>query len=144
MRRRRLTRDQKFIVSAVAAGLLLAAGHGQGGPGHAAAAATAGPGSSNEQLANSMAASGYGWTGSQATCLDQLWTEESGFSATAANSDSDAPASRSCIPAAHAVPASRRNAARADQLGPGLHRRHGTATPCAAWAFETSHVPNWY
>jgi hypothetical protein len=79
MRRRRLTRDQKFIVSAVAAGLLLAAGHGQGGPGHAATAATAGSGSSNEQLANSMAASAYGWAGSETTCLDELWTEESGF-----------------------------------------------------------------
>jgi len=33
MRRRRLTRDQKFIVSAVAAGLLLAAGHGHPGRG---------------------------------------------------------------------------------------------------------------
>jgi len=38
MRRRRLTRDQKFIVSAVAAGLLMAAGNGHG----AATAARAG------------------------------------------------------------------------------------------------------
>ena len=89
MRRRRLARDQKFIVSAVAVGLLLAAGHGHSGPGHVTAA-SAGSGSSNEQLANSMAASGYGWTGSQTTCLDDLWTEESGFSAYAANPSSDA------------------------------------------------------
>src|SRR5213075_953967 len=87
--RRRLTRDQKFIVSAVAAGLLLAAGHGHSGPGHVTAASSV-SGSSNEQLANSMAASGYGWTGVQASCLDDLWTEESGFSATAYNSSSGA------------------------------------------------------
>ena len=77
-------------MSAVAVGLLLAAGHGQGGPVHAAAAST-GSGSSNEQLANTMAASGYGWTGAQATCLDDLWTEESGFSAYAANPDLGCP-----------------------------------------------------
>ena len=77
-------------MSAVAAGLLLAAGHGQGGPGTPLPRRPRASGSSNEQLANSMAASGYGWTGSQATCLDELWTEESGFSAYAANSSSDA------------------------------------------------------
>jgi hypothetical protein len=116
-RRRRLTRDQKLIVSAVAAGLLLAAGHGHSGPGHVTTAS----GSPNEQVANSMAASGYGWTGVQTTCLDDLWTEESGFSATAYNSSSGAtgiPAAasrRACDPRELVRPA------RADQVGPGLH-----------------------
>lgn len=32
----------------------------------------------NEALANRLAA-GYGWTGQQASCLDWLWTRESGF-----------------------------------------------------------------
>ena len=115
MRRRRLTRDQKFIVSAVAAGLLLAAGHGHSGPGHVTAA-SAGSGSSNEQLANSMAASGYGWGGSQITCLDELWTEESGFSATAYNSSSGATGIPQLLPGAHAIPANW-----SDPRGAGRH-----------------------
>ena len=104
MRRRRLTRDQKLAVSAVAAGLLLAAGHGHGGPGTPSRGST-GSGSSNEQLANSMAASGYGWTGRQTTCLDELWTEESGFSATAYNSSSGATGIPQLLPSVHALPA---------------------------------------
>ena len=148
MRRRRLTRDQKLVVSAVAAGLLLAAGHGHRRPGaRRQPQRPRDAGSSNEQLANSMAASGYGWTGSQATCLDELWTEESGFSATAvqllvrrdrASRSSAAPRSL------HALPANGSDAGRADQRW-GLayvHDRYGS--PCAAWAFERSHVPNWY
>ena len=141
-RRRRLTRDQKFIVSAVAVGLLLAAGHGQGAPMHAAAAATAGSGSSNEQLANSMAASGYGWTGSQTTCLDELWTEESGFSAYAANPTSDARGIPQKISgwSADYQPGNARQ-----QVAWGLLYVKGRyGSPCAAWAFETSHTPNWY
>jgi hypothetical protein len=142
MRRRRLTRDQKLIVSAVAAGLLLAAAHGHSGPGHVTAA-SAGSGSPNEQLANSMAASGYGWTGSQTTCLDDLWTEESGFSATAYNSSSGATGIPQLLPGAHAVPANWSDPR--VQIRWGLlyiHDRYGS--PCAAWAFERSHTPNWY
>jgi hypothetical protein len=143
MHRRRLTRDQKLVVSAVAAGLLLAAGHGQSGPGHATAAVSAGSGSSNEQLANSMAASGYGWTGRQTTCLDELWTEESGFSATAHNSSSGATGIPQLLPGAHALPANWSDPAVQIRWGLAyIHDRYGT--PCAAWAFERSHVPNWY
>jgi hypothetical protein len=142
MRRcRRLTRNQKLIVSAVAAGLLLAAGHGHSGPGHVTAASAA-SGSSNEQLANSMAASGYGWTGSQTTCLDDLWTEESGFSAYAANPASDArgiPQNISGWSAGYQPGNARQQVAWGLQYVKG---RYGT--PCAAWAFETSHTPNWY
>jgi hypothetical protein len=141
--RRRLTRDQKLVVSAVAVGLLLAAGHGQGAPVHSAAAATAGSGSSNEQLANSMAASGYGWTGSQATCLDELWTEESGFSATAVNASSGATGIPQLLPSAHKIPANWSDPR--VQVRWGLAYIHDTyGSPCAAWAFERSHTPNWY
>jgi hypothetical protein len=139
--RRRLTRDQKLVVSAVAVGLLLAAGHGQGGPAHAAAA-SAGAGSSNEQLANTMAASGYGWAGAQAACLDELWTEESGFSAYAANPASDArgiPQNISGWSAGY-QPGNARQ-----QITWGLSYIAGRyGSPCAAWSFERSHVPNWY
>lgn len=140
--RRRLTRDQKLAVSAVAAGLLLAAGHGQGAPGHATAAST-GSGSSNERLASSMAASGYGWTGRQMTCLDELWTEESGFSATAYNSSSGATGIPQLLPSAHALPANWSDPAVQIRWGLAyVHDRYGS--PCAAWAFERSHIPNWY
>jgi hypothetical protein len=139
--RHRLTRDQKLVVSAVAGGLLLAAGHGQGGPAHAAAAST-GAGSSNEQLANNMAASGYGWTGGQLTCLDELWTRESGFSAYAANPASDA---RGIPQNISGWSASYQPGNARQQVAWGLFYVKGRyGTPCAAWAFETSHVPNWY
>jgi hypothetical protein len=141
--RRRPPRDQKFIVSAVAVGLLLAAGHGQGAHVHAAAAASAGSGSSNEQLANSMAASAYGWTGSQTTCLDELWTEESGFSATAVNNSSGATGIPQLLPGAHKIPANWSDPR--VQVRWGLIYIHDTyGSPCAAWAFEKSHIPNWY
>jgi resuscitation-promoting factor RpfB len=140
-RRRRLTRDQKLVVSAVAVGLLLAAGHGQSGPVHAAAA-SAGSGSSNEQLANSMAASGYGWTGSQGTCLDELWTEESGFDAYAANPASDA---RGIPQNINGWSADYQPGNASQQIAWGLNYIAGRyGNPCAAWAFERSHVPNWY
>ena len=149
MRRRRLTRDQKFVLSAVAVGLLVAAGHGQAGPVHdaaasagSAAAISAGSGSSNEQLANNMAASGYGWTGSQATCLDELWTEESGFSAYAANPTSDA---RGIPQNINGWSADYQPGNASQQITWGLSYIAGRyGNPCAAWAFETSHVPNWY
>jgi hypothetical protein len=141
MRRRRLSRDQKFIVSAVAVGLLLAAGHGQVGPVHAAAV-SAGLGSSNERLANNMATSGYGWTGGQLTCLDDLWTEESGFDAYAANPTSDA---RGIPQNIGGWSADYQPGNASQQIAWGLSYIHGRyGNPCAAWAFETSHVPNWY
>ncbi len=147
MRRRgRLTRDQKFVLSAIAAGLLLAAGHNQGGPVHAAAASipavSAGSGSANEQLANTMAASGYGWTGAQASCLDDLWTEESGFDAYAANPASDA---RGIPQNISGWSAGYQPGNASQQIAWGLSYIAGRyGNPCAAWAFETSHVPNWY
>jgi hypothetical protein len=116
--------------------------------GHPAAAAVSGPvtRNANEALANSMAASGYGWTGTQATCLDELWTEESGFSITADNSQSGAYG----IP--QALPADKMASAGADwrtsaatQVKWGLGYIKGTyGSPCRAWAHEKSTNPNWY
>jgi resuscitation-promoting factor RpfB len=146
--RRRLSRDQKFVLSAVAVGLLLAAGHGQGGPAHTTVAASTGSGFSNEQLANSMAASGYGWTGSETTCLDELWTEES--AGTWSPTVTDPLSGAYGIP--QALPADKMAAAGADwqtnsatQVRWGLEYIASTyGTPCGAWAFERSHTPNWY
>ena len=64
-------------------------------PSPAAALLPAGPvaagvsASANEILGANLAA-GYGWTGQQVTCLDELWTRESGWSQTAKNPTSGA------------------------------------------------------
>ena len=135
-----------FVASAMAAGVVLAALHG-----HApAAGATAAPGSGapNEQLANSMAASGYGWTGRQATCLDDLWTEESAgtWSPTVTNLTSGAYGIPQALPADKMASAGtdwQTSAATQIRWGLGyIAGRYGT--PCGAWSFERSHVPNWY
>lgn len=135
----------KFAASAVAAGLILAVaqGHGHPGGGRGPAALTvAASGASDEALANSMAASGYGWTGSETTCLDDLWTKESGFSAYAANPASDA---RGIPQNISGWSASYQPGNASQQIAWGLHYIAGRyGTPCAAWAFERSHVPNWY
>jgi peptidoglycan DL-endopeptidase CwlO len=100
----------------------------------------------NEALANSMLArSGMDGPGQQA-CLDELWTEESGFSATALNASSGAFG----IP--QALPASKMASAGADwQTNPATQIKWGLGyikgrygSPCSAWAFERSHTPNWY
>jgi len=131
------------IAVAVAAALLAAGGtEAVSLPGHHAAVRAAAPGS-NEALANQMAASGYGWAGGQATCLDALWTEESGFDATAVNPSSGATGIPQLLPSAHKVPAGWSSPR--VQITWGLQYIAGTyGTPCAAWAFERSHVPNWY
>jgi peptidoglycan DL-endopeptidase CwlO len=135
----------KFVASAVAAGLILAAaqGHGHpGGGGGPGAQTVAASGTSNEALANSMAASGYGWAGGQLTCLDELWTHESGFDAYAANPSSDARGIPQNINgwSADYQPGNARQ-----QITWGLAYIQGRyGTPCAAWSFEMSHVPNWY
>jgi hypothetical protein len=136
--RRRLTRNQKFAGSAIAAGLLLALAHGH----TPAPAASSAPTGSNEALANSMAASGYGWTGSQATCLDELWTEESGFSAYAANPTS---AARGIPQNINGWSADYQPGNASEQVAWGLiYVKDRYGTPCAAWTFERSHTPNWY
>ena len=144
------SRDKAIGLAIVVAAL--ASAHGAAAVAHhgvkVATAAVYVPAGSNEALANSMATSGYGWTGVQATCLDDLWTEESAgtWSPTVTNPTSGAYG----IP--QALPADKMASAGADwQTSPAtqvrwglqyIHDRYGS--PCAAWAFETSHVPNWY
>ena len=145
-RRRRRRVNGKFAGTAIVAGLLLAAVHGHA-PGPAATvsatAASAGCGGSNEALANCMAAAApYDWTGSQTTCLDELWTEESGFDAYAANPTSDA---RGIPQNINGWSAGYQPGNASQQVAWGLSYINGRyGTPCAAWTFETSHVPNWY
>ena len=139
---------KKFAILAVAAGAVYMAGGTHAVTSAISVAAVPrGPiaANSNEALANQMAAA-YGWTGGQRSCLDELWTHESGFSATADNTSSGAYG----IP--QALPAGKMASAGADwQTNPATQVKWGLlyvkgryGTPCAAWAFEMSHSPNWY
>lgn len=136
---------RKWVVLAVAAGAVWAAG-GQHAVTSAAGSAAAPSGpvtvNANEALANQMAASGYGWTGGQLTCLDELWTEESGFSAYAANPTSDA---RGIAQKITGWSADYQPGNASQQVSWGLKYIAGRyGTPCAAWDHEKSVSPNWY
>jgi hypothetical protein len=90
--------------------------------------------------------SAFGWGQDQMGCLIKLWNHESGWRADAYNTSSGAYG----IP--QSLPASKMASAGADwmtnqntQINWGLdyiNRAYGS--PCAAWAFEMSHDPNWY
>jgi hypothetical protein len=70
----------KFAASAVAAGLILAAAQGHRHPADGGASgATLTAADSNVALGRQLA-SAYGWgSGAEWTCLDELWTRESGW-----------------------------------------------------------------
>ena len=94
--------------------------------------------------ARAMAAVTYGWGDSQFSCLNQLWTKESGWSYTAGNPSSGATG----IP--QALPGSKMASAGADwatnastQIAWGLdYIKRGYGTPCAAMAHSSA--VNWY
>ena len=142
MGRRRVS--GKFVASAVAAGVALAALHGHLPSG--GATASAGSGSSNEQLANRMAAAGYGWAGGEATCLDELWTRENAAWDPAQWNLGGSGAYG--IP--QALPASKMASAGPDwQTSPATQIRWGLGyiqatygTPCGAWTHEEA--DGWY
>jgi resuscitation-promoting factor RpfB len=90
---------RKLAVTAAAVVMLAAYGKGAHAIGHGTAKGANTPHattvvytsqSANEALGNSMAASGYDWTGSQETCLDELWERESGWQDDIANPRSGA------------------------------------------------------
>jgi hypothetical protein len=112
-----------------------------------------GPGSSvpaNVIAEHAYAASLFpslGWSvAGQLDSLISLWNEESGWNPQALNASSGAFG----IP--QALPASKMSSAGADwQTNPATQIRWGLGyikdrygSPAAAWAFETSHTPNWY
>ena len=140
----------KFIGSAVAAGLAMAVVTGH----HHAAAAPAGGSRAtvtvaygpNEALANQMAASGYGWSGGQAACLDQLWTRESAgtWSPTVTDPLSGAYGIPQSLPPdkmAAAGPDWRTNPVTQIRWGLG-YIRATYGTPCNAWRHEIA--DGWY
>jgi hypothetical protein len=148
----------KFAASAVAAGVILAAAQGHGHPGGGRGAVTvAASGGSNEALANQMAASGYGWTGPQAACLDDLWQRESGFSqyADTRKSGLDPPgAAVFAYGIAQARPATKYplagrppdlggNSDPTTQITWGLEYLHDAyGSPCGGWSHEVA--AGWY
>ncbi len=129
--------------------VVIAASHGHPphlGGGGAARGTTTAAVSSSEALANSMAASGYGWAGGQVTCLDELWTRENaGWDPTQWNL-----AGSGAYGIPQALPASKMAAAGPDwQTNPATQIRWGLGyvkdtygTPCGAWAHEEA--DGWY
>lgn len=138
------------VAAAVGAGLLLAAHHPAAHRGgrrtELAAKAVRLDGNdaaANEALGDRMAAA-RGWTGVQRTCLNMLWTRESGWRIVANYQGSGAYG----IP--QALPAGKMRSAGADYMtdprteirwGLGyIRQRYGS--PCGAWAHETD--KGWY
>lgn len=120
---------------------VLPAAHGHAGSASALAAAPAG---GNAALGRQLAG-GYGWgSGAQWTCLDELWTRESGWRMVWNYQGSGAYG----IP--QSLPASKMAAAGADYMtNPATQVKWGLGyisqvygTPCDAWSHETS--AGWY
>jgi hypothetical protein len=95
-------------------------------------------------IAADMAASTYGWDSSEFSCLDSLWTHESGWSVTAQNSSSGAYG----IP--QALPGSKMGEYGSDwATNPATQIEWGLAyindsygSPCSAWS--TYESQGWY
>jgi hypothetical protein len=142
--RRLRGRNGRLAGSAVAAGLVLAviAGHA-----HAPASGGTRIGTrisvtaSSDVALGQRLAGGYGWgSGPQWTCLDELWTRESGWSATAANPASDA---RGIAQDIDGWSASYQYGNAPQQIGWGLSYIRGRyGDPCTAWSHETT--DGWY
>ena len=135
----------KFVASVVAAGLIFAVAQGRGHAGSGGAAGATLTTADPEVALGQQLASAYGWgSGAEWTCLDELWTRESGWQMTWNTQGSGAYG----IP--QALPASKMAATGADymtdpatQIRWGLGYIAGTyGTPCGAWAHETA--DGWY
>jgi hypothetical protein len=147
--RRLRGRRGRLAGSAVAAGLVLAviAGHAHapGGGGTRSGARISVTASSNVALGQRLAG-GYGWgSGHQWTCLDELWTRESGWQTQVWNYGGSGAYG---IP--QALPAAKMAAAGGDWMtDPATQIRWGLgyiasaySTPCGAWSHETAN--GWY
>jgi hypothetical protein len=108
----------------------------------AAPAPPAHPSGSAQQIAMSMLSS-YGWSSSQFSCLDPLWSRESGWNVTASNPDG-----AYGIP--QAMPGSKMSSAGPDwetsaatQVKWGLgYIKDLYGSPCGAWSHEEA--TGWY
>lgn len=99
--------------------------------------------SANRELGTQMAAE-RGWTGAQATCLDSLWTKESGWDHTADNPTSSAFGIPQALPGSKMASAGSDWATNpATQIAWGLDYIASVyGDPCSAWAH--SQAVNWY
>ncbi len=99
---------------------------------------------SNRALGQQMAASLYGWSGDQWSCLDNLFSRESGWSHTAENRSSGAYGIPQALPGSKmAVYGSDWQTNPATQIKWGLAYIQGRyGTPCGAWGHFTAQ--NWY
>jgi len=167
----RITRARAIAAAAMAVWAAMSHPGVSTGARHAAAPAVAvvpTAQSANEALGNSLAASGYGWTGAQETCLDELWERESGWQDDIANPQSgafgiaqalghgtagaavtdsvvrypDGSSARGVTVSEYPSAAANAGDARA-QIAWGLaYVRDTYGTPCAAWAHEEA--DSWY
>lgn len=100
---------------------------------------------SNKEMGRQMAASMYGWAGSEWASLHELWMRESGWDNTIRNPSSGAFGIPQALPESKLPPAGQASggASASAQIGWGLNyikNRYGT--PSAALAFHNAH--NWY
>ena len=136
------------VAAAVTAGLVLASmSHKGAGLSHVAAALTSAtahattraPAAGGARGTGQQMAAQAGWTGTQWSCLDDLWTRESGWNAYAANPTSDARG----IPQNINGWSSYSPGDVSGQVAWGLsYIRNRYGSPCAAWAHEQNQ--NWY
>ena len=132
------------LAAAGGAKAALPAAHHHAGTANALTAAVPVPASSNAALGQQLAR-GYGWgAGAQWTCLDELWTRESGWVMVWNYQGSGAYGIPQSLPAskmASAGPDYMTNPATQIRWGLGyISQVYGT--PCGAWAHETS--AGWY
>jgi hypothetical protein len=128
---RKRAAQRRAAAAAAAAAAANPAGQSSGGSPGTAAVPTGSP----QQIAVAMLGS-YGWSSSEFSCLDQLWTRESGWNPQAANPYSGAFG----IP--QALPGSKMASAGADwatnpatQIRWGLgYIREMYGSPCGAWS----------
>jgi hypothetical protein len=99
---------------------------------------------SGDPLAADMAASKYGWSSSEFSCLDSLWTHESGWSVTASNSSSGAYGIPQALPGSKmAAYGSHWATNPVTQIEWGLAYIHDSyGSPCIAWS--TYESQGWY
>ncbi len=136
--------EKRAAEEAAAAAAKAAAEHAAAERAAAAALASANTVEGAKASAQQQMSSRYGWGGDQFSCLDSLWTKESGWNYQAYNADGGATG----IP--QALPGSKMASAGADwqtsastQIAWGLEYISAAyGTPCSAWSH--SQAMNWY
>ena len=118
-------------------------GSSSGSSGGASTSATGSYSGSNREIGQQMAAA-RGWSGGEWTCLENLWTKESGWSHTAANPSSGAYGIPQSLPGSKmATAGSDWQSNPATQISWGLDYIAGRyGSPCGAWGH--SQANNWY